>query len=155
MNKVTKDTVVEKNSALLHRGLGFTLIEVMVVVAIVGILAAVAYPSYVEHVRKAARTEAMTSVLETANRLEQFYVDNRVYTNNLAGIGVNALTESDYYTLAVQIRDGAQAFTVTATPNSGPALQDSECGGFTVTDTGRKGVTASTAPAVIDECWGN
>ncbi|KJZ00977.1 hypothetical protein TW76_01330 [Pseudoalteromonas ruthenica] len=136
-------------------GQGFTLIEVMIVVAIVGILVAVAYPSYAEHVRKAARAEAMSAVLETANRLEQFYVDNRVYTSDLTGVGVNTLTESDYYSISIALQDSAQAFIVTAEPYSGPALKDSDCGGFTVTDTGRRGVTVSSVSSRIDECWGN
>ena len=140
-----------KPSAALKRALGFSLIELMVVVAIVGILASIAYPSYVEYVKKSARTEAMTAVLDTANKLEQYYVDNRSYTATLSDVGVNASTESGYYTLAVALGNGGQSFTVTATPASGPALDDSKCAAFSVTDTGAKGISGS---GDTGKCWG-
>ena len=132
--------------------LGFTLIEVLVTVAIIGILAAIAYPSYMDQVRKSARAEAMSSVMDAANKLEQFYVDNRVYTTSLSDIGVNSTTESDFYTLSISTSEGGHAFEIKAQASGGPAAQDTDCTSFTITDTGKKGSSGSGG---VGLCWGN
>ncbi len=67
---------------------GFTLIELMVTVAIVGILAAVALPSYRNSVLKSARSEGKSALLEVATRQEQFYLDNKTYTITMAALGL-------------------------------------------------------------------
>ena len=64
----------------MNKQLGFTLIELMIAVAIVGIIAAVAVPNYTEYVKRASRAEAAAALLDTANKQEQFFVDNREYT---------------------------------------------------------------------------
>lgn len=128
---------------------GFSLIELMIVVAIVGILAAVALPSYQEHVRKGARAEAISALTDLANKQEQFYVDNRRYAKSMTELSAPTTTESGYYT--VSVTNTAQAFTLTATAASGPAADDGKCKTFTITDTG---VKASTGSGSKKDCWG-
>ena len=66
---------------------GFTLIELMITIAIIGILAAIAYPSYTVYVAESARAEAHTSLLRASNLQEQYYLDNRGYTENMVDLG--------------------------------------------------------------------
>lgn len=90
-------------------GDGFTLIELMIVVAIIGILAAVAYPSYQDHVRKGNRAAAQAFMMEVAQRQQSYLVNNRSYANNLTTLGVTMPTDvSDYYAGA--------SFTLTSQP---------------------------------------
>ena len=113
---------------------GFTLIEVMVVVVIIGILVAVAFPSYQDHLRKGRRADAQTFMTEVANRESQFLLDARNYAVNIADLSAaNALTittpatVSRYYVVSV----GPAAvtippsYTITATPVAGsPQVSD-------------------------------
>lgn len=128
---------------------GFTLIELMITVAIIGLLAAVAYPTYNQFVYKGARAEAMSALLDIANKQEQFYADNHEYTNNLQRLRVAATTESDLYSIAI-VSDGS-SFTVTATPNDTPATKDKGCTSFSINDLGQK---QSAGTADVHKCWG-
>lgn len=129
-----------KNSILLR---GFTLIEIVIVLAIVGILAAITYPSYQDSIRKSRRADAKTALLEVAQREERFYSVNNQYTNVLVGpagcvgaaCGLNyttATTPDGYYTLqlATTVVNGrATAFTTSATPVAGRSqANDTTCG---------------------------
>ena len=95
---------------------GFTLIELMITVAILGIIASIALPSYFQHVKRTARTEAITALLDAANKQEQFFVDNREYTTVLADLGVASKTENNFYTISVTVDNDAGTFEFTATP---------------------------------------
>ena len=104
---------------------GFTLIELMIVVAIVGILAAIAYPSYQDHVRKTRRADAQGALVELAQFMERIYTQNNTYKPN----GANpALPFSEapkdgttkYYDLAFQANAGA-SYTLRATPKNSQA----------------------------------
>ena len=126
---------------------GFTLIEVMISVVIVGILLAIAIPNYSDYVKRGARTEAKTALLDIANKQEQFYVDNHQYTATLSNLGVAATSETGLYSISVTTASSDTEFTVTATASSGIALKDDECKTFTITQTGAKGYTGS------GPCW--
>jgi len=72
---------------------GFTLIEIVVVIAIIGILAAVAWPTYLDQVRKARRSDAKAMLQDVATKLEQFYLDNKTYTATMTQLGYSVDTE--------------------------------------------------------------
>jgi len=130
---------------------GFTLIELMVVVAVIAILVGVAYPSYQDHVRKAKRAEGKTALLKAAQVLERYYSDNNTYVVDIAplfGLGAGATVYSgensadakSAYTITVAAATGScllvNCFLVTATPNPASGYADSDCGNLTLTSTG-------------------
>ncbi len=133
---------------------GFTLVELMIVVAILGILAAVALPAYQQNVRSGARAEAQSLLLQVAANQERFYSDNNTYSANanpLASPAVATLTsESGAYQVSVAACGTgtiANCFVATATPQ-GTQTADS-CTTLTLTNTGLKGSTGDT----VANCW--
>jgi type IV pilus assembly protein PilE len=122
---------------------GFTLVELMMVIAIIGILGAVGYPAYVSSVKKGNRADGIDSLLFLAGRMEEYYLNNDTYV----GATVASTTSSDgLYTLAITAAD-AFTYTLTATPVQG----DASCGNLTLNSLGQKGVSA--AGAAVAECW--
>lgn len=115
---------------------GFTLIELMIVVAIIGILAAIIIPSYQAHVLKANRAAAQQFMMQIASREEQYLLDARQYTD-IVGLGLTAPSEtSGKYTFAAVANNSATppSFTVTATATGGQAVD----GDLTLDSTGVK-----------------
>lgn len=145
---------------------GFTLIELMIVVAIVGILAAIAYPSYQDSVRKSRRADAKAVLQQAAQWMERFYTENNRYDQNTTATAVagtaglfattSSLTQAPiegttkYYNITVATPD-ANSFTLSAAPIAGGAMASDPCGTFALTQTGAKSVTGSLS---ADQCWG-
>ncbi len=132
------------------RAFGFTLIELMIVVAIVGILAAIAYPSYTNYVRKANRTDARATLLQVAQTLERCYTQYSAYNNANCTVanGGTVNTPEGLYTIGVV--SAATTYTLTATPVAGRVQAgDARCTTLTLTHAGVRGATG-TATA---ECW--
>ena len=110
--------MVTSKAIRVTRSAGFTIVEVMIVVAIVGILAAIAYPSYQEHIRNTREAEAKGLIMEYASELEAFRAKNFEYPADDAaarGFAPDGLYGSDFYT-PVYSRDSPHAFTITAAP---------------------------------------
>jgi len=116
-------------------GLGFTLVELMIVVAIVGILASIAIPSYVEYVKKGRRAAAQSHLMEIAQREQQYLLDARTYAASLTTLGITTPTDvANYYTIQVNVADAPPSFTITATAQG---TQTSD-GNLTLDSTGAK-----------------
>ena len=98
---------------------GFTLIELMVVVAIIGIMGAIAYPSYDSYMKKSRRSDAKVALQKMADKQERFYLQNNTYTTNTANVGGTG-TEKNYYLLSIASAD-VNGFTLTATAVPGEA----------------------------------
>ena len=152
---------------------GFTLIELMVVVAIATILFSIAIPSYMTYIRQSRRTEAKTAVLELAGREERFLSTNpTAYTStaNALGYGTAAVpltnfpVGSGYYQVTVcspacgpSAIATAPSYTVTATPVPGQSqVNDTQCTSFSVDSAGQQYANGSGGAAVATPyCWGN
>lgn len=117
---------------------GFTLMELMIVVMIIGILAAIAYPSYQDYVRRGHRSAAQAYLMDLAQRQQQYFTDARAYAATEAELNISAPTEvSKYYAVAITVDPGPPpAFTITATPVSG-STQVAD-GNLSIDNTGKK-----------------
>lgn len=118
---------------------GFTLVELLITVAIVAILAAVAFPSYTDFVARSNRTEAQRELLRIANLQEQFFVDTRAYTSNMTKLGLGNdpfITENGYYSIDAALANGG--FVLTATALAPQSTNDSSCLTLSVNETGKK-----------------
>jgi type IV pilus assembly protein PilE len=129
---------------------GFTLIEMMVTVAIMGILAAVAYPSYLEHLAKGRRADGRAALLDLAQRMERYYTERSTYaTATLGNSGVYPSTSPQgHYTLSITAKS-ATAFSIQATP-TGSQLHDA-CGSLGYNQAGDKSSSGGTLPT--SACW--
>ena len=124
---------------------GFSLIELMIVVAIIGIIAAIAYPSYTKYVQRSHRAEITEVMVEAAQTFERLYSKSGTYIDNTV---VNPASNSWYTVVTVR---NAQDFTITATPIAGGLMATDTCGAFTLTQTGARTVSGTTAAST---CWG-
>ena len=126
---------------------GFTLIELMITVAIVAILAAVALPNYKNYVIRAARVQAQTELLDLASRQEKIYLNSNAYTGNVSaaydgtattgGLGrTSSKTLDGKYDLSVALGTGSQSFVLTATPVTG--MQQAGDGSLSISENGQK-----------------
>lgn len=102
---------------------GFTLIELMIVVAVIGILAAVAYPSYVDSVRKGKRASAQAHLMDVAQSQQRYLLDNRSFAADLTSLNMTTPADvSSFYTITIALVAGPPpSFTITATPKAGTA----------------------------------
>ncbi|MBL4711913.1 MAG: type IV pilin protein [Gammaproteobacteria bacterium] len=121
---------------------GFTLIELMIVIAIIGVLATVGYPSYISSVQKSQRADAIHALMDESGRMEEFYMNNDTYTGSSVA---NAASSEGLYTMSVVVPASGLMFTLTATP----VATDPLCGNLTYDSLGRKGVSVGT----VANCW--
>jgi len=128
---------------------GVSLIELMVVIVIVGILAAIAYPSYRQYVARAKRVEAKAPLLQIATNQERFYLQNNSYTTDMTNLGFakagNMLSETGAYKVNVDLAD-ANNFTAKATYQKSDA-ENAKCSWFQIDARGAK----TSGPS--SDCW--
>jgi len=134
------------NSVNIVKKSGFTLIELMITIAIIGIIAAIAYPSYIDSVRKAKRADAQAQMMMLASFMERFYTENNRYDqkNNVAGtaVALPAGIASDYYDAYALQSVTATSYAIKAVPKTGQSTLS--CGTLTIESTGLKKPSA---------CW--
>lgn len=141
------------------RHAGMTLIELMIVVAILAILSAIAIPSYNEFTKRARRSEARTALMDLASREEQFYNDNKTYSANLAQLTgdpslpdpTRIATENSYYEITIPLSTSI-AYTLQAEA-IGAQLQDKKCRTFTLNHQGEKTAANTSSADTSDVCW--
>lgn len=137
-----------RSSAVVRRAQGFTLIELMVVVAIVAILASIAYASYQNQVMKTRRAAATTCLQERAQFMERYYTTNMTYAG--APNPAQCADIANHYTIAFSGGVTATAYSLTATPQGVQATRDTGCGTLSINQNGLRGKTGS---GTVDECW--
>ena len=131
---------------LKYKSKGFTLIELLITVAIIGVLASIAYPSYSDFVVRSNRTEAQRELLRNANLQEQLFVDSRAYTEDMKTLGLGSdpfKTESENYSIDAKVT--GNTFILTATALGNQKTTDTGCVTLSVTDTGLKSPSGT--------CW--
>jgi type IV pilus assembly protein PilE len=132
---------------------GFTLIELMITVAVVAILASVAYPSYIQYIVRTHRSAVQSQMYAVANKQEQYLLDQRSYASTLAALNMALPAEvASRYTVTVvaDMTTTPPSYLVTATP-IGAQLSDTRCGTLTLNHLGVK-TKSGTAASVVD-CW--
>lgn len=129
---------------------GFTLIELMITVAVVAILSAIAYPAYQEYIVRSRRVEAQSLLNDAAARQERWRAQNGSYTTTVANLRLayGDQSEHGFYTLTMAKVANDGGYTLTAT-RSGSQTADQRCGNFTLNAAGIKGVSAGT----VGSCW--
>ncbi|CAA6811359.1 MAG: Pilus assembly protein PilE [uncultured Thiotrichaceae bacterium] len=149
---------------------GFTLIEIMIVVAIIGIISAVAYPSYLAQVQQSRRSDAQVGLQQLAQRQEAYFSRSYSYASTLEQLGYGNVTSIDspegMYLHSISATspsacDGTAtasctSFTVSAVPKAGNSqASDNDCATFTLDNVGRKSAenNDSTPAGTTEICW--
>jgi len=129
-----------------HTFRGFTLVELVVVMAIAAILAAIAIPNYSEYVLRSNRSSAQAFISDVATRQAQFFLDRRTYATTVAALNLPVPNEiATRYNVAIAVNAGPPlTYTIRATP-TGPQAKD-RCGALTIDQAGTKTAAAS-------RCW--
>lgn len=132
---------------------GFTLIEVMIVVVILAILAAIALPSYQESIRKSRRADAKSALMAASQAMEKYYTERQTYAGASLGATAadvyKAVSPDGYYTLSFSATPTASAYTIEAARTG--AQTNDKCGTFSINQAGAKAVSGGSLTAA--DCW--
>ncbi len=147
---------------------GFTLIELMITIAIIGLLIGIGLPSYREQIAKGRRADAKTQLMAAQQWIERLYSESYTYNMNVAGSATVDLLALQPFSTSPRVGEGNTAYTITANATAstytlsatrtGSASTDA-CGNFTLTNTGTKGLASysttkySSLPVAVSACW--
>jgi len=139
------------------RSAGFSLMELVIVIVVVGILAAIALPAYQDSLRKGRRADAKAGLMDAANRQERFMLDRSTYTLDMADLGFGPeplISEEGHYVIDAEAPDPncpiATCYVLTATPVAGGLqAEDAHCTRFLLDSTGARTAEGSAN----EECW--
>jgi len=136
-----------RKTNLVKHNRGFTLLELMITIAVIGIISSIAYPSYIDNISRANRSEAQRELLRLASLQEQYFIDHREYTADMTKLGAAAdpyITDSGLYSIDTTVV--GITYTLVATAKGRQITADSSCLTLSVTDTGKKTATSTG-------CW--
>lgn len=140
---------------------GFTLLEMLIVVFIVGILASFAWPSYQGHITKARRNDGKTALMDLAGKMERYYAEMHTYqdatiaTATSTDVLASPFSPEGWYQLTITA-SGDSFYSLQAIPVKAQATADTQCQALTLTDKGQKGITAGPAGVPrgkVENCW--
>ena len=132
------------------RSKGFSLIEIMIVVIILAVIAAIAIPAYQDTVIRGNRSDGKTALTTTAQALERCYTRFRAYNADDCEVNLPIASESGWYVITVDNSTiGANGFTLTAVPQN-RQTRDAECMNFTLDHRGARGISGS---GTVGNCW--
>lgn len=140
---------------------GFTLIELIIVLLVIGILSTIAYPGYRQYMAKARRSDGQAALLNLATRMERYYSEQNTYqtatigTGNATDVLSSSASAEGWYTLSIPTKS-ASAYTLQATPVGAQGTSDVSCQSLTLNNLGAKGIAngPSGAPtSTATKCW--
>lgn len=138
---------------------GFTLIELVIVIAIVGILTSIALPMYRDYVIRANRTEAKAALVTISLAQERYFAANNTYATALASLGTvmgvasSGITDNGFYSIAIVAASPTIAYTLTATPQAKAGQNTDKCNILTLNSSGTKDVSNASAGYTAANCW--
>lgn len=152
---------MHQNTTPARKQRGVTFLELMIVVAIIAMISAFAFPSYMQYVVSTKRTAATSALLQIADRQQQFFMDNKTYAGDLTNLGFAAnplfvsddgssvpAGDADAVYLLTLVNVAATTYTAIAAPLGGQLARDTDCGTMTLNQAGAKDALGGG-----DDCW--
>jgi type IV pilus assembly protein PilE len=133
---------------MFRRQSGFSLIEIVVAIAVVGILASIAYPTYTSSVRKTRRAEAEAELVNRAQQMERYFSANATYVGGFVGN-----PPAGYTLTATNVTATGYTLRATRTVDEKASQLDDQCGDLTFTSTGVRGIVNQNSGLTANDCW--